>query len=168
MKNGIVIERSFRATLDEIWELWTTKEGIEAWWGPDGFRVEVAAIVLRTGGYFEYAMIAVAPEMIELMKGAGMKTRTDHRNTFTEVTPKSLLAWTAQADFIPGVKPYPIETRVELRARGDEVKVTLMLSHMHDEMWTGRQRMGWETQLVKLERLLSTRKGANLGLSASD
>jgi hypothetical protein len=97
--------------------------------------------------------------MIEFMKGAGKKTRTDHRNTFTEVTPKSLLAWTAPADFIPGVKPYPTETRVELSARGNEVQVTMTLSHMHDEIWTGRQRMGWENQLVKLERLLATRNG---------
>jgi uncharacterized protein YndB with AHSA1/START domain len=36
-----VIERTYRASVEELWELWTTKEGFESWWGPDGFRVEV-------------------------------------------------------------------------------------------------------------------------------
>ena len=26
----------FKATLEEVWELWTTKDGIESWWGPEG------------------------------------------------------------------------------------------------------------------------------------
>jgi len=26
-------------TIDEAWALWTTKAGIESWWGPDGFDV---------------------------------------------------------------------------------------------------------------------------------
>jgi uncharacterized protein YndB with AHSA1/START domain len=29
-----VIERTYRATVQELWELWTTKEGFESWWGP--------------------------------------------------------------------------------------------------------------------------------------
>ena len=59
----IILERSFAATLDEVWELWTTKEGIESWWGPDGYRVAVRKLELRAGGVLEYDMIAVAPEM---------------------------------------------------------------------------------------------------------
>ena len=33
-----VIERLYRARVEELWELWTTKEGFESWWGPEGFR----------------------------------------------------------------------------------------------------------------------------------
>ena len=39
-----VIERTYRASVDELWELWTTKEGFESWWPPEGFRAEVHAI----------------------------------------------------------------------------------------------------------------------------
>lgn len=35
----IVIERKYAASIEDVWELWTTKEGIESWWGPDGFSV---------------------------------------------------------------------------------------------------------------------------------
>jgi uncharacterized protein YndB with AHSA1/START domain len=158
MKNEITIERSYRATLDEVWELMTTKEGIEAWWGPEGFRVEVTRLELRKGGHLDWAMIADAPEMVEVIKQSGMKVRTEHRNTFTEVTPKTALGWSSQADFIPGVTPYPTSARVELRAAGPEVKVTVTVNRMHDQMWTDRQRMGWEMQLSKLDRLITNRR----------
>jgi len=157
MSSEIKIERSYRATPEEVWELMTTKEGIEAWWGPDGFRVEVTAIELREGGYLDWAMIADAPEMVNMMRQSGMKTRTEHRNVFTEVIPGTALAWTSLADFIPGVRPYPINARLELRAAGPEVKVTVTVSRMHDQMWSDRQRMGWEMQLLKLGTLIAKR-----------
>jgi uncharacterized protein YndB with AHSA1/START domain len=36
-RQKITIEHTFRATLEEVWDLWTTKEGPESWWGPEGF-----------------------------------------------------------------------------------------------------------------------------------
>ena len=35
------------AKVEELWELWTTKQGFESWWGPDGFRVKVHALEAR-------------------------------------------------------------------------------------------------------------------------
>ena len=34
----VVIERTYRAEVNELWDLWTTKDGFESWWGPQGFR----------------------------------------------------------------------------------------------------------------------------------
>ena len=85
-----------------MWELWTTKEGIESWWGPHGFRVEVHSIDLRVGAQLHYSMIAVAPEMIEFMKKAGMKPATRHTMTYREIVPNKRLAYVHPADFIPG------------------------------------------------------------------
>ena len=52
----IVIERTYLASMEDIWELWTTKEGIESWWGPDGFSVKVHELDLRVGGEMRYAI----------------------------------------------------------------------------------------------------------------
>src|SRR5256885_15775731 len=30
------IQRTYAASIDEAWALWTTKSGIESWWGPEG------------------------------------------------------------------------------------------------------------------------------------
>jgi uncharacterized protein YndB with AHSA1/START domain len=64
----VVLERIYRARLDELWDLWTTKEGFESWWGPEGFRVEVHTIDARNGGRLHYDMIADAPEQVAAMK----------------------------------------------------------------------------------------------------
>jgi uncharacterized protein YndB with AHSA1/START domain len=41
------IERTYPASIDEAWMLWTTKAGIESWWGPEGFNVTVTSLDLR-------------------------------------------------------------------------------------------------------------------------
>src|ERR1700736_1917583 len=43
----VVVERTYRAGAQELWDLWTTKEGFESWWGPEGFRVEVYKLEAR-------------------------------------------------------------------------------------------------------------------------
>ena len=42
-RRRVRLERTYDATLDDVWDLWTTKEGIESWWGPPGFKVETWA-----------------------------------------------------------------------------------------------------------------------------
>ena len=67
-KASVVIERMYRATVRELWDLWTTKEGFESWWGPQGFRVEVHEIDPRVGGALMYDMIADTHETIAALK----------------------------------------------------------------------------------------------------
>ncbi len=150
----ITMERSFHATLREVWELWTTKDGIESWWGPDGFRVEVRALDLRPGGLLLYAMIADSPEMIEVMKRQGMPSSHEARITFRDIVPLQRLAYTHLADFIPGVAAYDVETEVVLAQVGSVVKMTLRFDRMHDETWTQRAAAGWDMELNRLARSL--------------
>ena len=61
-KAKFVIERTYRASLADVWDLWTTKEGFESWWGPQGFRADVHELDARVGGTLRYAMVAATPE----------------------------------------------------------------------------------------------------------
>src|SRR5215468_6483803 len=81
----VVIARTYRARVEELWELWTTKEGFESWWGPEGFRVEVHEIDPRVGGALNYDMIAHAPHAIAAMKEMGHPTSHPTRGHFAEV-----------------------------------------------------------------------------------
>src|SRR5215472_15265737 len=105
VRQKMVLERTYRARVEELWELWTTKDGFESWWGPDGFRVEVHALEARVGGILHYDMIADAPEMVEAMKRMGRLASTPSRARFSEVKPHSRLAITTLVDFVPGVSP---------------------------------------------------------------
>jgi Activator of Hsp90 ATPase homolog 1-like protein len=83
----VVLERTYPARVEELWELWTTKTGFESWWGPQGFRVEVHTIEARVGGSLHYDMIADAPGQIEAMKRMGRPTSHETRGTFVEISP---------------------------------------------------------------------------------
>jgi uncharacterized protein YndB with AHSA1/START domain len=153
-RRTITIERTLKATLEEVWDLWTTKNGIESWWGPEGFVTEVSKIDLRPGGELDYNMIAVAPEQVAFMKNAGMSATTPSQVTYTEVVPHRRLAYRTRADFIPGVEPYEVMTTVELFPVANGVRMVMTFDAMHDEYWTNLAVMGWKSELGKLERVL--------------
>jgi uncharacterized protein YndB with AHSA1/START domain len=154
-RRRITLERTYQARIEEVWDLWTTKEGIESWWGPDGFAVKVRKLDLRPGGWLEYAMTATAPLQIDFMKKAGMPVTTEARLRYTEIDRPRRLAYVHLADFIPGVAPYDVATVVELQPAGKGVKLLLTFDAMHDEEWTSRAVMGWENELDKLGTALA-------------
>ena len=141
-----------------MWELWTTREGIQLWWGPEGFSVLVNALDLRPGGELSYTMSATRAEEIEYMTQAGMPITTEHRLTFTEVDPPRRLAYRDLADFIPDVEPYQVNTVVELREAEDGVRMTLTFDAMHDDRWTQLAKLGRESELERLARVLAARE----------
>ena len=156
-RRKIRLERTFAAPLEDVWELWTSKEGIESWWGPDGFRVEVRQLDLRPGGELHYGMIATAPAQVEFMRNAGMPLTNEVRAKFTEVVPRRRLAFTQLADFVPGVEPYEMTTAVELSPFAQGVRMLVTLDAMHDEIWTQRAVAGMESQLGRLAKLIEGR-----------
>ena len=153
-RRKVSIERTFNAAIEEVWELWTTKDGIESWWGPDGFEVKVRKLDFRPGGELLYDMTAIAPEQIDFMKKAGMPLTTPSFVTYTEVVPRKRLAFTQLADFIPNVTPYKVAMAVEFDTTQQGVRMVLTLDAMHDEYWTKMAIMGWENELDKLAKLL--------------
>jgi uncharacterized protein YndB with AHSA1/START domain len=151
----ITIERTFNAAIEDVWALWTTADGIESWWGPEGFRVKVRALELRPGGALHYDMIAVGPEQIAFMKKAGMPLSQPTRATYKDVKPHTRLAFDCFVDFVPGVEPYETATVVELAPRGADTHLVLTIEAMHDERWTQMAVMGWESELGKLTQALA-------------
>jgi uncharacterized protein YndB with AHSA1/START domain/uncharacterized protein YdhG (YjbR/CyaY superfamily) len=147
---SIKIERTFRASLEEVWELWTTKEGLESWWGPEGFTTQVRRLELRPGGHFEYAMTAADPVQVNALKAMGVPLTSVAHGTYSEVRPLRRLAYSTVADFIPGVEPYEVATVVELHPVARGVKLALIQDAMHDRQWTEMAKAGFESQLDKL------------------
>lgn len=160
MTKTFQLERTYGASMDDVWDLWTTKDGIESWWGPDGFRVDVIELDLRAGGQLHYAMTAAGEPQIAFMKQAGMPLVTKTRISYTEVTRHKRLAYVNHVDFVPNQAPYENAMSVDFGPAPSGVRIVLTLSAMHDEDWTGRMVAGWESELGKLERLVAARRGA--------
>jgi len=149
------LERHYDASAEEVWDLWTTSQGIESWWAPDGFEVKVRTLDLRPGGELVYAMTATAPEQVEFMKNNGMPLTTESHKTFTEVERPTRLAYNSLADFIPGVEPYEFLTIVDFEPRAGGVDVVMTVEQMHDAEWTQRLLAGRSNELDNLTKTIS-------------
>jgi uncharacterized protein YndB with AHSA1/START domain len=147
-----VIERTYQARIEEVWELWTTKEGFESWWGPVGFRTEVHTLEARLGGLLHYDMIADAPEQVAAMKKMGQAVSHETRGTFSVFEPHARLALTHVIDFIPGVAAYESTMSVEFIPAGKAVRMVVTLRPMHDAQFTKMSELGFTSQLEKLDK----------------
>ena len=148
----VVVERTYRANIQDVWALWTTKEGFESWWGPQGFRAEVQEIDARPGGALRYEMIADSPDMIAAMKQMGRPASHPTRSRFTELKAHERLILTNVIDFIPGVAAYESNIAVDFISAGDSVRMVVTLDPMHTDEFTKMQKEGFTSQLTKLDK----------------
>jgi uncharacterized protein YndB with AHSA1/START domain len=157
LRNRVTLERVYHSRIQDVWALWTTKEGIESWRGPGGFAVTVRKLDLRPGGELLYTMTAIGAPQVEFMKKAGMPLSQECRITYVEVLPLQRLTYVHLADFIPGVEPYDVATVVELQSIVGGVCMTLTFDAMHNEEWTERAVMGWKSELDKADAVIAGR-----------
>lgn len=153
----LVIERTYRASVDELWKLWTTKEGLESWWGPAGISTKVHAIEARPNGKLHYDHIAESPEMVAAMKGMGRPASTTLHGRFSEFRHLERLVLTQMIDFVPGVEPYESTITVDFFPSGEWVRMVVTLSPKHDEEFTMLASQGLASQIANLDKRFQSR-----------
>jgi len=86
-KDAIVIERTFDAPVDLIWQLWTQPEHFKNWYGPQGFSVPVAEMDVRVGGKRRVCMEMQTPEhsMTFWTTGEYLEVVPNQRLVYTEI-----------------------------------------------------------------------------------
>jgi len=82
-EDAVVIERTFDAAVDLIWQMWTDPEHFKKWYGPKGFSVPVADMELRVGG--KRLICMASPD-------GSMKMWTT--GEYTEIVPNERLVYT--------------------------------------------------------------------------
>ena len=151
-----VIDRTLKASVEKVWRMWTTKDGLEKWWGPEHFSSTVRHLDVRAGGRFEIVMTATLPEIIAQLKAAGMGESSVAKGDYTVVEPNRRLVYTNAVDFVPGVPPYTSTTIVDMSATASGgTRLIVTNDVMHDEQWTAMATMGWTQQIGKLEKLMN-------------
>lgn len=60
MATIIEVSRTFDASVEAVWALWTDPELIKSWWGPDRFTCPFVRLDLREGGISLVSMKAAA------------------------------------------------------------------------------------------------------------
>lgn len=75
--NSLHIQREFDASLELVWQAWTTAELLNQWWAPKPYHIETKSLELKVGRMWLYAM--VSPQEEKMWCKADYKTIETHR-----------------------------------------------------------------------------------------
>ena len=153
----ITLERTYRATAEKLWELWTTKEGFESWWAPAGLRAVVHIIEARPNGRLHYDMVAYSPEVVGFLQEKGLPTSHLERCRFSAFRPFEQLELKIMLDFVPDVEPYENTIRVDFFPSGEAVRMVATLGPTHSVEFTKICGETLAGQFANLEEQLSLR-----------
>ncbi|GLQ09088.1 hypothetical protein GCM10007913_10200 [Devosia yakushimensis] len=153
----IRLERVYDASVDDVWALWTTREGLEQWFAPEGMRFEVSALELRVGGAFDHVMTAVGAEQVAYMAKVNGPVTARVSGRFVEIVPHRRLRIRFDIDFVPGVEPYPYDMMVELHAEAGRVRMVLTADRHPDPEMTRGAIIGLTSQLQRFDLAIAAR-----------
>ena len=120
----VVMDRSFDAPVDVIWQLWTDPQHFGAWYGPEGATIPVAKMDVRVGGKRLICMEMQTP---------GGQLQMWFAGEYREVVANKLLVYTESmsdqngepAGGVAEGHPVTTEVRVELWDEGGSTRMVL-------------------------------------------
>lgn len=140
----IVIERELAAPRELVWKVWTDPDEVAKWWGPEQFTTPRESIEfdLRPGGVSRMTM--VGPD----------GTEYPNSGHFTVVEPPARLGWAEEGVDSPMMDA--VDTLIEfVDLGGDRTKVVITSRMTCAEELVDMANAGWNSQLDKLEALLT-------------
>ncbi len=153
-KDAIVIERTFEAPLELIWQMWVQPEHFKKWYGPTGFTVPIAEMDVRVGGKHLFCM--ESPDGNMKMWSTG---------EYKEVVPNKRLIYTdspadengnvvsSSAVGMPDGYPATTEVTILLEDLGGRTKMTMT----HAGVPAGKgANDGWEQAFAKMTDYIET------------
>jgi uncharacterized protein YndB with AHSA1/START domain len=151
-----VIERTFDAPVNLIWQMWTDSEHFKQWYGPKGFTVPVAKMDVRVGGKRLVCMEMQNPD-------SGMKMWTT--GEYKEIVPNERLVYTESPADENGnmVSPsamgmpdgYPMTTEVIVVLEDIGGRTKMVMTHAGVPADTGANT-GWEQAFDKMADYIET------------
>jgi len=153
-EDAVVIERTFDAAVDLIWQMWTQPEHFKKWYGPKGFTVPVADMDVRVSG--KRLICMASPD-------GSMKMWTT--GEFTEIVPNERLVYTESPADENGnvVSPsamgmpdgYPATTEVTVLLEDLGGRTKMVMTHAGVAAGSGANA-GWEQAFDKLANHIET------------
>ncbi len=146
--DAVVIERTFDAPVDLIWQMWTEPDHFKAWYGPDGATIPVAKMDVRVGGSRLVCMEVSPPggPMRMWFAGEYREVVENQRLVYTESMSDEHGNVTSPAGMAVG-HPVTTEVLVELEDLGGRTKMVMTHSGIPAD---SPGAAGWAMALDKL------------------
>jgi uncharacterized protein YndB with AHSA1/START domain len=150
-RDAVVIERTFDAPVELIWEMWTDPEHFTAWYGPDGATIPVLELDVRVGGTRRVCMEVQTPNgpMQMWFTGEYREVVTHRRLVYTEsVSDEAGVVVPPSAPGTPDAHPVTTEVRVELDDLDGRTRMVLTHAGIPGD---SPGATGWNMALDKLD-----------------
>ena len=128
--DAVVIERTFDAPVDLVWQMWTDPDHFKAWYGPEGATIPVANMDVRVGGTRLVCMEMQSPNGPMRMWFAGeyLEVIENERLRYTEsMSDENGNLSALSGEGTSGAHATTTEVRVELEAVGG--KTRMLMTH---------------------------------------
>ena len=147
-EDAVVIERTFDAPIDLIWQMWTQPEHFQKWYGPKGFTVPVADMDMRVGGKRLICMASPDGSMTMWTTGEYTEIVPNKRLVYTESPADENGNVVSPSDMgMPDGYPATTEVTVLLEDLGGRTK--MVMTHAGVPAGSGANE-GWEQAFDKL------------------
>ena len=146
-------ERTFNASVTDVWKVWNDADSIQKWWGPKGYTGLVVRNDVREGGSYLWAM------------KSGQGRMYWSTGTYKEVVPnKNIMSTMSFSDengkpipssqvSVPGHWPDEITIIVEFSESQGKARVTVAEVGIPVIVYP-LSKMGWAQQFDKIQSLL--------------
>lgn len=128
-EDSIVMERSFDAPADLVWQMWTDPDHLKEWFGPTGATIPVAKMDVRVGGSRLVCMEVQTPAGLSSMWFAGefLQVLANQLLVYTEfISDENGNAMSAAEMGVPEGHPATTVVRVELEQLDGSVTKMVM------------------------------------------
>lgn len=149
-QDAVVMERSFDAPVDLIWQMWTDPEHFKEWYGPNGATIPVAKMDVRVGGRRLVSMEVQSPggSMQMWFVGEYREVVENERLVYTESMSDEGGNVVSPSDMgMPEGHPTTTEVSIDLQEVGGRTRMALT----HRGIAAGSPgAAGWTVALDKL------------------
>lgn len=154
--DAVVIERSFDAPVDLVWQMWTDPEHFRTWYGPNGASIPVAKMDVRVGGSRLVCMEMQTPDgpMRMWFTGEYVEVVEHERLVYSESRCDEAGNVLSPSDLgMPEAHPTTTRVRVQFEDLGGRTKIVMTHSGVPGD---SPGAAGWVMALDKLAAYAET------------
>jgi uncharacterized protein YndB with AHSA1/START domain len=137
----LVLTRTFDASRELVFQVWTDPKHVALWWGPTGFTTTIREMDVRPGGVWRYSMRA--PDGKDY----------PFNGQYVEVVRPERLVFLGT---IHEVNDHQVWTEILFANQGGKTKVMIRQVYSFQSDATRGAPIGWSQQLDRLEKYLLT------------
>jgi uncharacterized protein YndB with AHSA1/START domain len=136
-------ERTFNASVAEVWRVWSDADSIKKWWGPKGYTGLVVGNDVREGGSYLWAMKSAQGKMFwstgtykEVVANKKIVSTMSFSNENGKIIPSSQVS-------VPGQWPNEVTIIVEFSESAGKARVTVaevgipLIVYPLSKIWVG-------------------------------